>query len=204
MPNRCTYGGVYASLMFCKGKTVLPGLRNRLYFIPKAWIVSWPTLREITGQTVSMFSVYEGSFTLAADKKWMYIDIIDNKGKLESESQGDKPSRTFLNKLSVVHPETDELASSFCRQANSDDFVYLVQRRNGKFRVLGNPMFETDTKPKQDSGEGVSGDFGTTIEIEVTDECPAPYYYGTIETVDGDIEIDPATGEITSDETHGQ
>ena len=204
MPNRCTYGGVYASLMFCKGKTVLPGLRNRLYFIPKAWIVSWPTLRPVAGDMVSTFYIYDGSFTLAADKKWMYIDIIDNKGKLESESQGDKPSRTFLNKLSVVHPETDELASSFCRQANSDDFVYLVQRRNGKFRVLGNPMFETDTKPKQDSGEGVSGDFGTTIEIEVTDECPAPYYFGTIETVDGDIEIDPATGEITSDETHGQ
>lgn len=195
---------MYASLMFCKGKTVLPGLRNRLYFIPKAWIVSWPTLRPVAGDMVSTFSIYDGSFTLAADKKWMYIDIIDNKGKLESESQGDKPSRTFLNKLSVVHPETDELASSFCRQANSDDFVYLVQRRNGKFRVLGNPMFETDTKPKQDSGEGVSGDFGTTIEIEVTDECPAPYYYGTIETVDGDIEIDPATGEITSDDTHGQ
>ena len=194
---------MYASLMFCKGKTVLPGLRNRLYFIPKAWIVSWPTLRPVAGDMVSTFSIYDGSFTLAADKKWMYIDIIDNKGKLESESQGDKPSRTFLNKLSVVHPETDELASSFCRQANSDDFVYLVQRRNGKFRVLGNQMFETDTKPKQDSGEGVSGDFGTTIEIEVTDECPAPYYFGTIETVDGDIEIDPVTGEITSDETRG-
>ena len=194
---------MYASLMFCKGKTVLPGLRNRLYFIPKAWIVSWPTLRPVAGDMVSTFSIYDGSFTLAADKKWMYIDIIDNKGKLESESQGEKPSRTFLNKLSVVHPETDELASSFCRQANSDDFVYLVQRRNGKFRVLGNPMFETDTKPKQDSGEGVSGDFGTTIEIEVTDECPAPYYFGTIETVDGDIEIDPITGEITSDETRG-
>lgn len=194
MPNNCTYGGIYASLKFCKGKTVLPGLRNRLYFIPKAWIVKWPKLRAISGQTVSMFSVYDGAFTLAADKKWMYIDVIDNKGKLESESQGDKPSRTFLNKLAVVHPETDELAASFCRQANADDFVYLVQVRGGKFRVLGNEMFETDTKPKQDSGEGVSGDFGTTIEIEVTDECPAPYYYGTIEAVDGDIELDPETG----------
>ena len=63
MPNRCTYGGVYASLMFCKGKTVLPGLRNRLYFIPKAWIVSWPTLRPVAGDMVSTFSIYDGSFT---------------------------------------------------------------------------------------------------------------------------------------------
>ena len=198
MPNNCTYNGIYASLKHCKGKTILPGLRSRLYFIPKAHIVTWPKLRKIEGQTVSMYSVYEGSFVLAADKKWMYIDVIDNKGKLESESQGEKPARTFLNKLAVIHPETDELASSFCRQANADDFVYLVQVRNGKFRVLGNEMFETDTKPKQDSGEGVSGDFGTTIEIEVTDECPAPFYYGTIELADGDIELDPATGEIVT------
>lgn len=201
MPNRCTYGGVYASLMFCKGKTVLPGLRSRLYFIPKAWIVRFPKLRPVSGDMVSTFSILDGSFILAADKKWMYIDVIDNKGKLECESQGDKPSRTFLNKISVIHPETDELAASFCRQANSDDFVYLVQVRNGKFRVLGNEMFETDTKPKQDSGEGVSGDFGTTIEIEVTDECPAPFYYGTIETVDGDIELDSKTGEVVTDGT---
>ncbi|MBP3228191.1 MAG: hypothetical protein J6M53_05325 [Bacteroidaceae bacterium] len=62
MPNKCTYGGVYASLMFCKGKTVLPGVRNRLYFIPKAWIVKWPKLRAIGGDMVSTFSILDGSF----------------------------------------------------------------------------------------------------------------------------------------------
>ena len=51
-----------------------------------------------------------------------------------------------------MHPETDEEATGFARQANADDFVYLVQTRNGKFRVLGNESFRTDTKPKQDSG----------------------------------------------------
>lgn len=194
MPDNCTYSGLYASLKHCKGKTLLPGLRTRLYFLPKAHIVSWPTLPATATTDTSVLAIYSGSFTLAADKKWMYIDLIDNKGKIESESQGDKPARTFLNKLAVVHPETDELAASFCRQANADDFVYLVQNREGKFRVLGNEMFETDTKPKQDSGEGVSGDFGTTIEIEVTDLCPAPYYRGVIETEDGDITIDANTG----------
>ena len=65
--------------------------------------------------------------------------------------------------------------------------MYLVQRRDGKFRVIGNEMFETDTKPKQDGGEGVTGEQGTSLEISVTDVCPAPYYPGKIETEDGDI-----------------
>ena len=136
---------------------------------------------------MASLATYTGSFELEAEKKWKYIDLIDNKGKIESESQGDFPARTFVNKISLVHPETDEEATGFARQANADDFVYLVQTRNGKFRVLGNESFRTDTKPKQDSGEGVSGDFGTTIEIEVTDVCPAPFYTGEIVTDEGTI-----------------
>ena len=58
-------------------------------------------------------------------------------------------------------------------------------------------MFETDTKPKQDGGEGVTGDFGTTLEIEVTDVCPPPYYTGKILTADGTISGE--TGEPVTD-----
>ena len=65
--------------------------------------------------------------------------------------------------------------------------MYLVQQRNGKFRVIGCEEFETDTKPTQALGEGVTGEAGTTIEIEATDLCPAPFYPGKIEAEDGDI-----------------
>ncbi len=34
-----------------------------------------------------------------------------------------------------------------------------------KFRVIGCEEFETDTKPTQALGEGVTGEAGTTIEI---------------------------------------
>lgn len=196
--TKCTNAALYESLEFCKGKTILPGIRTRMYYIPKRDIVKWPKLPEPDAADADMgkLGTYDGSFTLAADKTWLSIDLIDNKGKIESESQGDKPARSFLNKTSVVHPETDEAATGFCRQANSDDFVYLLQMRNGRFRVLGNEAFETDTKPKQDSGEGVTGDFGTTLEIQVTDLCPAPYYAGEIVTADGTINA--ATGDETA------
>lgn len=185
--NNCTNAALYSSLPYCKGKTILPGIRSRLYYIAKRDIVKWPVLPDTAESAMGELAAYTGDFTLAAEKKWNFIDIVDNKGKIESESQGDFPARTFINKISLVHPETDEEATGFARQANADDFVYLVQTRNGKFRVLGNESFRTDTKPKQDSGEGVSGDFGTTIEIEVTDVCPAPFYTGEIATDEGTI-----------------
>ena len=192
MAKECTNAALYDSLPFCKGKTILPGIRSRLYYVPKRDIVSWPTLPDTAKTDMSELATYEGNFTLASDKYWYFIDLVDNKGKIESESQGDKPARSFINKTSVVHPETDEYATGFARQANSDDFVYLTQVRNGKFRVLGCEAFSTDTKPKQDSGEGVTGDFGTTLDIEATDACPAPYYKGKIVTKEGII--DAATG----------
>ena len=187
MATECTNAALYSSLGFCKGKPILPGIRTRVYYIAKSDIVKFPTLPETATENMAELATYEGSFELAAEKKWKYIDLVDNKGKIESESQGDYPARTFVNKISIVHPETDEEATGFARQANADDFVYLVQVRNGKFRVLGNESFRTDTKPKQDSGEGVSGDFGTTLEIEVTDVCPSPYYEGEIQTDEGTI-----------------
>ncbi len=181
------------SLQYCKGTPILPGIRSRLYFIPKRDIVKWPTLPNTAETEMGELATYEGDFTLASEAKWKFIDLVDNKGKIESESQGDKPARSFLNKTSVTHPETDEEATGFARQANYDDFVYLFQVRSGKFRVLGSEMFPTDTKPKQDSGEGVTGDFGTTLDIESTDVCPAPYYKGKIVTAEGTI--DAATGQ---------
>ena len=193
--NNCTNAALYGSLPYCKGKTILPGIRSRLYYIAKRDIVKWPVLPDTAESAMGELAAYTGDFTLASDKKWNFIDIVDNKGKIESESQGDKPARTFINKTSVVHPETDEEATGFARQANADDFVYLMQVRNGKFRVIGSEAFPTETKPKQDSGEGVTGDFGTTLDIEATDVCPAPYYKGKIVTAEGTI--DAATGEPT-------
>ena len=187
MATECSNAALYPSLGFCKGKPLLPGIRTRVYYIPKSDIVKFPTLPDKATENMASLATYTGSFELEAEKKWKYIDLIDNKGKIESESQGDFPARTFINKITLVHPETDEEATGFARQANADDFIYLVQTRNGKFRVLGNESFRTDTKPKQDSGEGVSGDFGTTIDIEVTDVCPAPYYTGEIVTDEGTI-----------------
>lgn len=185
----CESASIYNSLVFCTGETVLPGLRKSSYCIPKAKIVSWPVLPEPKDvQAMRELAIYQGSFVLAADAVWMRLDMSLNKGALNYETQGEKPSRTILNKGSFKHPYNDEDAAAFARQAIADDLVFAVQQRNGKWRILGNEMFETDVKVGGGTGEGTTGDVGTTIEVEVTDMCAAPFYVGTLVTEDGEID----------------
>lgn len=193
MAKNCTPSALYESLAYCKGETLLPGVRTKVYAIAKSDIKTWPKLPNVGGDGVAAdpkkLAAYDGDFTLAADKKWVEVDTLDNTGEVTWETQGDKPCRTFLCKFTLNHPRIDESAAAFQRQAIADDLVYLVQQRDGKFRVLGNEMFDTDTKPKGSSGKEATsaGDMGSQFEIEVTDVAPAPFYPGKIETADGDI-----------------
>lgn len=188
--NPCSDKTLYASLRFCQGQKVIPGIRNHVYAISKRDIVTWPTLADPSDTAATLASVasYTGNFTLAADKKFVRIDLTFNKGNIECETQGEQPSVTFLNKLTASYPGTDEEAAGFCRLAADDDMVFLVPQRNGKYRVLGCAAFPCLVSPKQSTGEGTTTAGGTDLEIEATDICPAPFYPGTIETADdGDI-----------------
>ena len=136
---------------------------------------------------MAALATYDGDFVLAADKKWQYLELLTTKSNISSESQGEKPSKTILNKATLVHAGTDEEASGFCRQANIDELIFLCQQRNGKFRVVGSEAYDPDVTISQTSGEGETGTAGTTLEAQCTDVCPSPFYAGKIETVDGDI-----------------
>lgn len=187
--NKCASIGIYQSLDWCPGQTTLPGIRQKVYFIKKSDILAWPTLPvlDATATDMAKLAQYTGNFTLAADKKWLYLDTLDAKSNVECTSQGDKPSRTFLNKATLKHAGKDEEAAGFCRQANVDELIFLVQQRNKKFRVIGSEVFDPDVKPSQKTGEGYTGESGTDLDVEATDVCPAPFYPGKIETEAGDI-----------------
>lgn len=202
MATKCKSIGIYDSLQYCKGKTLLPGVKTRVYAVAKRNISAWPTLPEIDGITTDGLATYNGSFTLKDGETFVFIDLLDNTGELTWETQGDKPCRTFLNKITLNHPQIGASALAFQRQAIADDLVYIVEQRDRTWRVLGNEHFDTDTKPKGSSGKEATsaGDMGSQFEIEVTDVCPAPYYEGTlaIKDEDGDnATLDCLTGEVT-------
>lgn len=184
----CNTKTLYKSLKHCPGQRVSSGVRATCYFASVRDIVKWPTLPEIGQDADSKkLSTYEGNFTLAADKKWMRIDLVPDKGNVECDVEGEDYSRLYLNKFTAQHPGTDEDATAFARQALLDRFVFLIQQRNGKFRVLGCEEYQgCDVKTKLATGEGKAG-AGTSIEIQANDFVPAPFYTGEIVTEEGKI-----------------
>ena len=185
---------IQQSLAWCQGTPELPGIRRRAYYTSKGNIVKWPKLQHYpNGRLVS--AVLNGSFELLAEQKWKYIDILPDKSQLTSDPQGEVPSQTQLNKLTLVHPAVGEEASAAAAYINNNDIVFVVQDMKGNWRVVGSEKWPTKATVAQDLGQGATGTTSTTIAAEATDECPAPFYKGTLDTEDGSIVCD-----ITDDE----
>ena len=181
------------SLAWCQGRPELPGVKRRIYYISKYDILKWPTLpHDANGRLIG--SAYQGDFVLRADASWKYIDIIPDKSQLTSEAQGEYPSQTQLNKLVAVHPSVGSDATAAAAYLNNNDNVFLVEDMKGAFRVVGSDKWQTKTTVTQDLGQGAAGSASTTINVEASDECPAPFYAGKIATDDGTINPNTATG----------
>lgn len=115
MAKTCT--SIQKSLGWCQGTPELPGVKRRIYFLAKSFILGYPQLtRDELGRATS--AVLAGSYTLAADAKWKYIDILPDKSQLTSEAQGELPSQTQLNKLVAVHPGVGSEASAAAAYIN--------------------------------------------------------------------------------------
>lgn len=193
MAKKCT--SIQKSLGWCQGTPELPGVKRRIYYSAKSNIVAFPQLpRDELGRPTS--SVLQGDFALLADMKWLYIDILPDKSQLTSEAQGELPSQTQLNKLTAVHPGVGADASAAAAYINNTDNVFVVEDMKGNHRVLGNDKWNTKASVAQDLGQGATGTTSTTISVEATDEVPAPFYVGTLETEDGDIDCS-ASGTVT-------
>ena len=197
MGNECSTLNLYDSVRFCDGTTVMPGIRRKAYFIQQDNIAKYPKLPKLSDEAVKMgeLACYEGNFMLMADAKFKVIDLDDSASNVVSESQGEKPSKSFLNKATFKHPGKGEEATGFARLANGSNLLFIYQERDGSFRVIGNEMFSTNVKPAQESGSKETDASGTTFNIEVTDVCPAPFYKGIIPTEEGDV--DASTGELS-------
>lgn len=169
------------------GTPELPGIKRRVYYIAKSQVAQWPSFtRDANGRVTS--STLNGSFTLVADAKWHFIVILADKSQLTSEAQGEVPSQTQLNKATLVHPGVGPEASAAAAYLNNSDNVFVVEDMKGNFRVVGSDRWLTKTTVAQDNGQGATGSTSTTISVEATDEIPSPFYVGTLETEDGDID----------------
>lgn len=182
---------VQKSLVWTMGTPELPGVRRKIYYTSKNNILLWPSLpHDEKGRVTS--ATYDGSFTLKEGATWKYIDILPDKSQLTSEAQGELPSQTQLNKLTAVHPGVGQDATAAAAYLNNNDNVFVVEDMKGNYRVVGCDKWTTKTTVSQDLGQGATGTTGTTINVEASDECPAPFYTGTLTTDDGEIDCSTA------------
>lgn len=186
MATKCTGAdSIYSDINFCPGKKSLPGVRGHVYGLSKRDILLWPVINT-TPTGLADAAKYAGDFKLAADKKWHKIGLIPNESQLQVESQGTFGSKTFKVTGTAVVPGTEEEATGYISLANNDEMVYLFVQRNGKARVVGSEAFTPELSLSQDSGKAATDTNSTTIQAVSTDEYPAPFYPGKIETEDGD------------------
>ncbi len=174
------------SLAWCQGKPQYAGIRSRLYFTARSNIVTWPTLpKDANGRPMS--AIYDGEFVLAADKEWLYIDILPDKSQLTSEAQGEYPSQTQLNKLTAVHPGIGLDAAEAAAWFNNNETVFMVEDISGNARIVGHKDYPIKVSVTQDGGQGIAGSANTTIIVEASDDVPAPFYHygGFFVTGDG-------------------
>ena len=169
-------------------RTTCPNLQQSIAWCPT---LTRDSLKRATSASLT------GNFELAADEVWHYIDINVEKSQLTSEAQGETPSQTQLNKLTLVHNGVGADAAAAALYLNNNDNVFIVQDMAGRFRVVGNERWQSITTVAQDNGQGTNP-ASTTIEVSATDELAAPFYTGTLETEDGTL--DCSTGEIDSDD----
>ena len=180
---------LYDSLNWCPGASVLPGFRQRVYFIPFASITTFPQLKKMAEATkMKELATLEGNFVLAADAKWRYIDCDSVKANGSFESQGEQGGKTLVDKITVVYPSMDAASSALAAQLVNERCIFLFQQRDGQFRMVGSEAFGGATvTPTGALGEGETGAVATTFEVSGTTSVPMPFYPGEIETEDGKI-----------------
>ncbi len=152
----CTNKDLYKSVRKCPGTIIVPALSRS----------SWPSRfrRFLHGQSFLILAIpprdweelppIRGDFTLAADAKWHAVDLVALKSSITTETQGEAPSATFLNKAEYIIGGTDADITGFGRMAINDELVYAQQDPNGRFRILGNEIFPVKTTFAQNSGAG--------------------------------------------------
>lgn len=196
----CKTKDLYKSVRRCPGVRITPGVRASILFILKSQILTWPKLPTTLSEKdtdMSSLATYKENFVLESDAKWKRLDLVALKSNISSETQGEAPSATILNKGEFIVGGTDADVSGLGSMIINDPVVIAVQEPDGRFRILGCEAYDPKVTFAQSSGTSATDAKTSTVSVEATDFCPAPYYEGKLETEDGDI--NGATGAVWVD-----
>ncbi len=191
--------GIQKSIEWCQGQPEYAGIRPRAYYIIKSAVLKWPQIQhDEHGRVIS--AIMTGDFVLKADAVFRHIDIVPDKSQYTSEPQGEIPSQTQLNKLTLLHPGVGPEATAACGYINNSDCIFIVQDMKGRYRLIGSEKWMSKCTVNQDLGQGAAGNASTTINVEASDEISAPFYTGILQTEAGEIDCSTAIPDISADD----
>lgn len=183
-PTTCT--SVLKKMDWCQGKPVKPGIRRRAFIMAYDDVVKFADFeRDTLGRATS--ATYNGGHTFREGAKFLVIDHLPDKAEPKSDPQGEYPSQTFNNQLTLVHPEVGPEATAAITPFLNTDVVVLVEDMYGRFRQFGGQNWPARVAPSQALGQGATGTSATTLTITAADEVSMPFYNGPIPTEDGTI-----------------
>lgn len=182
--SKCTF--VLKNMDWCQGKPVLPGIRRRTFVAAADDILGWPDFtRDDMGRPTS--AVRKGNFVMAENAVFIVIDHLADKAETKSETQGEFPSQTFNNQITLVHPEVGPDATAAITPFLNTEVVVIAEDMYGRFRIFGSENWPAKITPSQDLGQGATGTSSTTLAVAAADEVSMPFYEGEIPTDDGII-----------------
>lgn len=177
------------SLDWCEGTPEPAGIRRTSYYTAFSNLVKYPRLPvDHRGRPTS--SVLKGEFVMKGDAVFHKIVFLPEKSTFTSETQGEYPSQSQLDKLTLLHPGVGPEAVMAQVSINNTKNVFLFQDKKGRWRMVGHPDYD-DMKNSvaQDLGQGSAGTTSTTISVEAPNLVSAPFFSGTITTDEGEIDL---------------
>ena len=172
------------------------GISDEVYFVPKQYIKTWPTIEDDFEQAEdnAEYANLDGNFVLNTGKVWNRLYSTQGKGKISWEYQGETDCKVVVNKATLSYPKLNEQGRALAKYAANGDFVFIV-KHDGKYYVIGDKDYRATVTPNGDSGDAAGSAKGITLEIVCPGTTPLPVYTGTLQLSNGSLNC--ATGEFT-------
>lgn len=183
--NICTEVDLYADIEFCRGNATRPGVKPYILGIKKSNITTFPKPQGTDAAGVDTVAVIKDNFVLKTGTGWHRTELVPNVNSIGGESQGEWPSKSFLNTVVATMAGSGAKATGYASLLNNDDMVFLVPTRKGGFRLLGCEDEHVDVAVSQQSGQANGDQNQTQLTLTVTDDFLPPYYTGTISMLGG-------------------
>lgn len=178
--NICTEVDLYADIEYCRGNATKPGVKPYILGIKKSNITTFPKPKGTAAANIEGVDVISDNFVLKTGTGWHRTELVPNVNSIGGESQGEWPSKSFLNTVVATMAGSGAKATGYATLLNNDDMIFLVPTRKGGFRLLGCEDEHVDVAVSQQSGQANGDQNQTQLTLTVTDDFLPPYYIGTI------------------------